>query len=152
MRHFSLLLVGFVSLLCFGCGKPYSVGELWIRNESGQDVFVESSIESATTSQISYFVLKNGAEKYIAQSRRYPNEVLEYIPLTDYIHNEDAYVSIYTISDKGDKLLAHKWYYSDRDNDGHELFSEKSLTQDVGYLLDGGYFPRFTFTILPEDI
>jgi hypothetical protein len=152
MRHFSYLIIIFVSALCVGCSKPYSVGELWLKNESGQDLFVESYIVSALSSDALSFILENGKENYIAQSKRYQNEALEYISLPDYITNDDAYVSIYIVSEQGDRQLIHTWYYSDRENDNRELFSEKCLSQDLMYLLDGGFFPRFTFTILPEDI
>lgn len=152
MRHSNCLFL-FISLfLLAGCNKSYFIAELVIRNESGHDLFVESSIESSSSNGAQIFMLRDGDEKFIAQSKRY-SEDFGYLPLEKIVENADAYVSIFTISESsGEKQLIHTWYYSDKDEEGHELFNEKSLSKDGFHGHDGGNFQEMVFTILPDDI
>lgn len=152
MRRSNYLFM-FISLfLLAGCNKPYFIAELVIRNESGLDLFVESSIESSSFNGVQTFMLRDGDEKFIAQSKRY-SENFVFLPLEKIVENADAYVSISTISESsGEKQLIHTWNYSDKDKDGHELFNEKSLSKDGFHGHDGGNFQEMIFTILPEDL
>lgn len=153
MRHSNYLIL-FISLfLLAGCNKSYFIAELVIRNESGQDLFVESSIESSSTNGVQTFMLRDGDGKFIAQSKRYPED-FGYMPLEKIVENAaDAYVSIFTISESsGEKQLIHTWNYLDKDKEGHELFNEKNLSKDGFHGLDGGNFQEMIFTILPDDI
>ena len=152
MRRFRLFLSIISSVLIVGCDLSYYVVELVIQNESGQILFVESNIDSFTTSGIQTLKIHNGTGGFIAQSKKYSDSAMLYLPLDSIIGNEDAYVSVYTISDSEEKHLVHTWYYSDREKDGRELFSEKCLTQDEFHGHDGGNFLAYTFTILPEDL
>lgn len=155
MKRFSIVyFLSVVLLLITGCQKSYSVCEFWICNESGQDLYVESSIVSELTSDGISFLLNEGADHAIllAKSKRYNGTSTSYLPLSCCVNNQDARVRLYTVSAEGEKHLVHTWYYSEREKGGRELFNEECLTQGFNYLLDGGHFPSFTFTILPEDI
>ena len=70
-----------------------------------------------------------GNMEILAKSARY-EDMQSYLPLSHCINNQDAKVSIYTVSDDGEKQLVHTWHYSDRDKDGRELFNEKCLSQE----------------------
>ena len=154
MRRYNSFLGLLVILgLLTGCDLSYTVSSLWICNESGQPLYVESTIKSELTSTDLCFMLEEGEGnmEILAKSARYEN-MQSYLPLSHCINNQDAKVSIYTVSDGGEKQLVHTWHYSDRDKEGREIFNEKCLSQGGDSTPDGGYFPTFTFTILPEDL
>ena len=155
MRRHYLLLSIFVTLVLFtGCDLSYTVAELWMCNESGQSLYVESEIVSEHTSEKLCFPLESGDENKVllAKSPRYEGSQSSYLPLSHCIKNEDAKVSIYTVAESGEKLLVRTWYYSNRNNAGRELFNEKCLSRDIQSFPDGGCFPSFTFIIIPEDL
>ena len=145
----SSLFVAFVLLT--GCDLSYTVGQLFIRNESGQSLYVESNIVSEHTSETCCFLLEVGDEARLGKSPRYDGHA-SYLPLSHCVYNDDAYVSIFTIDDNEEKHLARTWYYSDRDKDGKQLFNENYLDKDFSDSPDGGNFPCFVFVVLPEDL
>lgn len=153
MMRSSILFSGLVSFLLVGCVKPYTIGGLFIRNESGQMLYVETNIESSLTSEFQSFMLEEGDYRVIAQSPRYANEIRETLPLDSYIGNNDAYVRVYRLSgDSGEIELVRTWKYKERNQSGRELFNETNLECQKGGNPDGQQYIWYIFTIAPEDV
>lgn len=148
-------------LLTTGCVRTYTVGSLYIRNESGRILYVESTIKSALTDNPMQFSLLEGADEIpnnndveIARTNRLMDEQTAYLPISHYVFNEDAQVKIYTLSDSGEKTLVKTWNYSDRGKSGREFFNESCLESGDfnGTGVDGGCFISIRFVVLPEDL
>ena len=60
MRYIKSLFIAM--LLTTGCVKPYTVGGLYIRNETSQTLYVESTIQSALTDNPMQFLLFEGTD------------------------------------------------------------------------------------------
>jgi hypothetical protein len=159
MRFIKYLAIAM--LLATGCVKSYTIGTLYIRNESGQVLYVESTIQSDLTEAPMQFTLLEGTDEIpnnndvaIARTKRLMGEQTTYLPISHYVFNEDAQVNIFTVSDDGEKTLVRTWNYSDRNKNGREFFKESCLGSGDfdGAGVDGGCFISFRFIVLPEDL
>lgn len=159
MRYIKSLFIAM--LLTTGCVKPYTVGGLYIRNETSQTLYVESTIQSALTDNPMQFLLFEGTDDIpnnndveVARTKRLMGAQTTYLPISHYIFNEDAQIKLYTIAENGEKTLVKIWKYSDRNNSGREFFNESCMESGdfSGAGVDGGYFISIRFVVLPEDI
>ena len=101
-------------LLTTGCVKSYTVGSLYIRNESGQILYVESTIKSALTDNPMQFSLLEGADEIpnnndvvIARTNRLMDVQTAYLPISHYVFNEDAVSGNFVSADFG-KITSYK--------------------------------------------
>ena len=159
MHYIKYLLL--IMLLTTGCVKSYTIGSFYIRNESGQILYVESTIKSALKDTTMSFTLLEGTDDIpnnndieIARTARFMGEQTTYLPISHYVFNDDAQVRLFTISNNGEKTLVKTWKYSERNKIGRELFNEANLeTGDFnGAGMDGGCFISIRFVVLPQDI
>ena len=148
-------------ILMTGCVKSYTVGGLYIRNESGRVLYVESTIKSNLTNNPLSFTLLEGTDdfpnnndKEIARTKRHMGEQIAYLPISDYVFNEDAQVKIFTITETGEKNIVKTWKYSERNCSDRNFFNESCLSTEGSNFtaLDGGYFISYKFVVLPEDL
>ena len=149
-----VIIVGLLSLLFPGCKKHYSSSALIVCNESGEELWVESYIVSASCDSTKSFLLQEGRSKSVvlATSEKYEKVNNADSFLKRCVYNEDAYVRVYKVDDYDERVLVRNWSYANRNNDGHELFNETCIEQSIQGNAAGDAVVSYLFTILPEDI
>lgn len=153
MRNCKLILiVGLLSLMFSACLKHYSAASLVVKNESGEDLWVESYIVSADCDSTKSFLLREGNSELIAISERSKAERYADLSLGSCVFNNDAYVRVYKIDSLGTRTLAHTWYYADRNSDGRELFNDSCIEKKLHDDVAGDVVVLYQYTFLPEDI
>lgn len=153
MRNYNIIcLVGLIAFFMSGCNKPNNLCDLSIINETSEDLWIESSIVSSYSDNTILIPLQVGKDHRtrLAQSDWTHSNGL--LPLSACVYNKDACVKVFKMDSAGAKTLVHVWHYTDRNEDGHELFSESCLEKHIVEYVDGAVSISYIFTILPEDI
>lgn len=148
--YFILILL---SILLCGCKKNTIAGKLDILNESGQTLYIESTIycEQYPTGEPFVFVLKNGEAQQLTITTEFVGT--ELLPIASIVPNkETASVSLYTLSETGEKQYVRTWSYKERNMGGRQLFHESCLTLEIGGSVSWCTCYIYYFTVLPEDL
>ena len=151
MRHFKIILLCAVSFLLAYCGKPYTVGQLFICNDTNEKLIVESSIESALTNDSKRMLLQTGETVEIARTSRQEGYIYD-LSITEFVGNEDAWVKVFSFDESGNERLSAQWSFLEKEIDKRSVFNLSNHTFLSYDDPDGGFHPTYTFTILPEDI
>lgn len=151
MRHFKIVLFCAASLLLAHCGKPYTVGQLFICNDTNEKLVVESSIVSALTEGSKRVLLQTGEILEIARTERQEGYISDF-SIMEFVRNEGACVKVFSLDENGNEILSAQWSFINKEVDPRSVFN----LSNHFYLLysnpDGGCYPSYTFAILPEDI
>lgn len=151
MRHFKIVLLCVASLLLTRCGKPYTVGQLFICNDTTEKLVVESSIVSALTNGPTRVLLQTGETFELARTERQEGFISDF-PITEFVCNEEVCVKVFSLDESGNETLSAQWSFTNKEIDPRSVFN----LSNHSYLLysdpDGGCHPSYTFAILPEDI
>ncbi len=120
MKHFSLLHILFVAILCQECALYYNDdnlsyrGELYIKNASHQQIDIhlyddhyaylapDQKIHLSSTKELDYFSSKNE------------------IKIDDFFYYYKPILEIYSVPDN---ILLRKWIYDDKDSEGKQFFN-----------------------------
>ena len=152
MRRFNYLLLFLSALLLIkGCGKPYTVGQLFINNNTGEILYLESYIVSHLSEEPILHNLQPGESCELARTKKHSGYIDEF-DISEFVNNTDATIKIYSLNQYGDKTIVAQWEYTDRSNNSKSIFNLSELDYSNYYDPDGGYHPTYTFVLLPEDL
>lgn len=152
----SKLLTFLMALSLCACEPvKYSFGGLRIRNDTEQDLYVESHIRSRYSNNGDAFVLSCDSLfniRRIALTKNFDESYCDY-SIEQIVWNEDAFVRIYSIEET-DTILLKEWKYSERDSSGKQLFnlSDSSMETDISYSMYDDIIHVYIFPITQEDL
>ena len=153
-NRFTFAVVFITSIIMMSCSAPeQTYGDFGLANYSGRTIAVETNLISAADITADSIQFVPDFDYCNLCSTPLTDEPIHQLSLEELAENmTDGFVNIYIIGSDNNLQLVKTWRYSERNEQGRQLFNEQQLRCSYGRAWDNTYHTYYEFALLPEDI
>lgn len=153
-NRFTFAVVFITSIIMMSCSAPeQTIGSFCLSNYSGRTIAVETNLISGSDITADSIQIVPDFEDCNLCRKLLTDEPIHRLSLEELAQNmTDGFVNIYIIGSDNALQLVKTWRYSERNEQGRQLFNEQQLRCSYSRAWDNTYNTFYEFALLPEDI